>query len=83
MIKIDEIHRILGIDEVYKAPKRLTDILFDKDSREDIFRQFLDIETDLSYDWFMRYFEDEHADRKNKKQDFTPLSVSKLLTGLV
>ncbi|HFX7214862.1 TPA: SAM-dependent DNA methyltransferase, partial [Streptococcus pyogenes] len=22
MIKIDEIHRILGIDEVYKAPKR-------------------------------------------------------------
>ncbi|HGN7792985.1 TPA: SAM-dependent DNA methyltransferase, partial [Streptococcus pyogenes] len=23
MIKIDEIHRILGIDEVYKAPKRL------------------------------------------------------------
>ncbi|EPA2199293.1 TPA: SAM-dependent DNA methyltransferase, partial [Streptococcus pyogenes] len=36
MIKIDEIHRILGIDEVYKAPKRLTDILFDKDSREDI-----------------------------------------------
>ncbi|HFP5969098.1 TPA: SAM-dependent DNA methyltransferase, partial [Streptococcus pyogenes] len=27
MIKIDEIHRILGIDEVYKAPKRLTDIL--------------------------------------------------------
>ncbi|HFX7434702.1 SAM-dependent DNA methyltransferase, partial [Streptococcus pyogenes] len=21
MIKIDEIHRILGIDEVYKAPK--------------------------------------------------------------
>ncbi|HGN3450843.1 TPA: SAM-dependent DNA methyltransferase, partial [Streptococcus pyogenes] len=24
MIKIDEIHRILGIDEVYKAPKRLT-----------------------------------------------------------
>ncbi|HFX7215529.1 TPA: SAM-dependent DNA methyltransferase, partial [Streptococcus pyogenes] len=26
MIKIDEIHRILGIDEVYKAPKRLTDI---------------------------------------------------------
>ncbi|AIL11418.1 TPA: SAM-dependent DNA methyltransferase [Streptococcus pyogenes] len=83
MIKIDEIHRILGIDEVYKAPKRLMDILFDKDSREDIFRQFLDIETDLSYDWFMRYFEDEHADRKNKKQDFTPLSVSKLLTGLV
>ncbi|HFH9913218.1 TPA: SAM-dependent DNA methyltransferase, partial [Streptococcus pyogenes] len=73
MIKTDEIHRILGIDEVYKAPKRLTDILFDKDSREDIFRQFLDIETDLSYDWFMRYFEDEHADRKNKKQDFTPL----------
>ncbi|HEQ4825019.1 TPA: SAM-dependent DNA methyltransferase, partial [Streptococcus pyogenes] len=79
MIKIDEIHRILGIDEVYKAPKRLTDILFDKDSREDIFRQFLKYETDVSYDWFMQYFEEEQADRKNKKQDFTPKSVSTLL----
>ncbi|HER2095814.1 TPA: SAM-dependent DNA methyltransferase, partial [Streptococcus pyogenes] len=29
--------RILGVEEVNKAPKRLTDILFDKDSREDIF----------------------------------------------
>ncbi|MGZ7288691.1 N-6 DNA methylase [Streptococcus pyogenes] len=83
MIKIDEIHRILGIDEVYKAPKRLTDILFDKDSREDLFRQFLKYETDVSYDWFMQYFEEEQADRKNKKKDFTPKSVSTLLSKII
>ncbi|HES7988930.1 TPA: SAM-dependent DNA methyltransferase, partial [Streptococcus pyogenes] len=71
------------VKEVYKAPDTLIKIILDKEKREDLFRQFLKYETDVSYDWFMQYFEEEQADRKNKKQDFTPLSVSKLLTGLV
>ena len=37
----------------------------------------------MDYEWFQMYFESEHSDRKVKKQDFTPLSVSKLLTELV
>src|SRR5690606_11745086 len=32
--------------------------------------------------WFQEYFEDEHADRKNQKQDFTPDSISELLSIL-
>ncbi|HEP1464329.1 TPA: N-6 DNA methylase [Streptococcus pyogenes] len=83
MLTTNQIHKLLGVEEVYKAPDTLMKIILDKEKREDLFRQFLKYETDVSYDWFMRYFEEEQADRKNKKQDFTPLSVSKLLTGLV
>lgn len=38
---------------------------------------------DFSYDWFHEYFEDEHADRKNNKQDFTPKSLSALVSKLL
>ena len=78
----DQIQSLLGIDEVFKAPIKLMEILFNKSEREDLFMQFLNYEKDMSYEWFMNYFEEEQADRKNKKQDFTPLAVSKLLSKL-
>lgn len=81
-MNIETIHKILEIDEVYKAPSRMMEILFDKEERERVFKEFLEHEHDVDYEWFQQYFEDEQADRKNKKQDFTPKSVSQLLTRL-
>lgn len=83
MLTTKTIHELLGIDEVFKAPNRLMEILFNKSDREDLFRQFLGYEWDMSYEWFMSYFEEEQADRKNKKQDFTPQSLSKMLSKIV
>ncbi|MFI3887594.1 N-6 DNA methylase [Streptococcus parauberis] len=83
MLTTKIIHELLGIDEVFKAPDTLMKILFNKSDREDLFKQFLEYETDMSYEWFMQYFEEEQADRKNKKQDFTPQALSKLLSKLV
>lgn len=83
MLTTKIIHELLGVDEVYKAPDTLMTILFDKEKREELFRRFLVHETDVSYEWFMQYFEEEQADRKNKKQDFTPKSVSTLLSKIV
>ena len=59
------------------------EILFDKPLRERTFKAFLEVSTDVSFDWFHDYFEDEQADRKKTKQDFTPSSVANLLTRLV
>lgn len=83
MLTTNQIHKLLGVKEVYKAPDTLIKIILDKEKREDLFRQFLKYETDVSYDWFMQYFEEEQADRKNKKQDFTPKSVSTLLSKII
>ncbi|URZ06461.1 N-6 DNA methylase [Clostridium felsineum] len=79
-----EINRMLGITESYKAPKTIMDILYDHEKREKIFLEFLKVySNDVSYDWFHEYFENEHSDRKEKKQDFTPNSVSDILTKVV
>ncbi len=83
MLTTKTIHELLGIDEVFKAPDTLMKILFNKSDREELFKQFLEHEWDMSYEWFMSYFEEEQADRKNKKQDFTPQAVSKMLSKIV
>lgn len=83
MLTTKIIHELLGIDEVFKAPNKLMEILFNKSDREELFKQFLEYERDMSFEWFMQYFEEEQADRKNKKQDFTPQALSKMLSKIV
>ncbi|WP_204256117.1 N-6 DNA methylase [Staphylococcus sp. GDB8P47P] len=82
---LTKINNLLGIKESYKAPDRLMEILYmDKTERDKYFMDFLNaFDKDVTYDWFHDYFQDEHADRKNQKQDFTPQSVSSLLSQMV
>lgn len=77
------INEQLGVSDSYQAPDALLKILYNKEVREQIFLNFLaEYEGNVSYDWFTLYFQEEHADRKNKKQDFTPNSVASLLSRL-
>lgn len=76
----DKINELLGIKESYKASDALMAILFDKEKREETFKAFLEIEWRLDRDWFHAYFEEEHANKKKFAQDFTPDSISKLLS---
>lgn len=84
MSALSKINQILGIKDSYKAPDRIMDILYgDINERNDIFEKFLELyEYDVSWDWFHEYFQDEHAERKSKQQDFTPESVAKLLSRI-
>lgn len=79
---VKTVNRILGIDDAYKAPDRLLSLMLDDDKRVATFKEFLKVSTDLSFDWFHEYFEDEQAERKSKKQDFTPDSIAMLLNKL-
>ena len=80
---LSKINRIIGVDESYKAPERMMEIISDKDLADEVFKKFLEeFDFDLSYEWFNEYFEDEHADRKNRKQDFTPTSISRLISEM-
>ncbi|NME31313.1 N-6 DNA methylase [Ligilactobacillus ruminis] len=84
MVKFDvkTVNDLLGIDDAFKAPERLMEILLKKEEREELFGNFLKIDTNLDYDWFHEYFETEQAERKSKKQDFTPDSVAKLANSI-
>lgn len=83
MINADQINTILGIDESYKAPTAIMKLLFDKKRREKAFRSFLEIEHDLTRDAFHAYFEEQQANKRKYAQDFTPDSISNLLTKIV
>lgn len=83
MLTTEKINQLLGITESYKAPQAMLNYMLDDKKREELFRRFLREETDLTYEWFHNYFEEEHADRKKKKQDFTPDAVSKLCAMLI
>ena len=79
-----KINDILKITESYKAPDRLMEILFDEEEKEKVFGDFLELfNYNVDFDWFHEYFQEEHADRKKKKQDFTPRSVANVLARLV
>jgi len=81
---LNKINELIGVDDSYKAPAKLMRVLFDRPGREKLFRDFLvEFNGDVTYDWFHEYFEDEHADRKKKKQDFTPKSLADLTSRLV
>ncbi|WP_239255398.1 N-6 DNA methylase [Listeria ilorinensis] len=82
MLTNEKINELIGVKESYQASDKLANTLFDKEAREDLFREFLKLESDLSFDWFHDYFQDEHADRRLKKQDFTPNTVSDILAKL-
>ena len=79
---VKTVNNLLGIDDAFKAPGRLMEILLKKEEREEMFRNFLKIDTNLEYDWFHEYFETEQAERKSKKQDFTPNSVARLANAI-
>lgn len=83
MILDEQINSILGIDEPFKAPTAMMNKLLNKDERIKMFDEYLECDTDLSFDRFQQYFENEQADRKNKKQDFTPESIATLINRLV
>ena len=52
------VNNLLEIDESYKAPERVLELMLDDKKREKTFKKFLEISTDMKFDWFHEYFED-------------------------
>lgn len=77
-------NKIFSVTESYQLPERIMTLLFNKEEREKIFMELLRAnDMNVDFDWFYEYFQDEHAERKSKKQDFTPKCVANLLSQLV
>lgn len=83
MLTTEQINNLLGIKESYQASDALMKILFDKEKREELFREFLEIDHHVDKDMFIVYFEEEHANKKKYAQDFTPNSISKLVSAIL
>ncbi|MDK1720250.1 N-6 DNA methylase [Dellaglioa algida] len=83
MISNDKIDELIGVDESFESAYKLMDILKDKNERIELFKKFVEIENDFSFDWFTNYFQEEHSNRKNMKQDFTPDGLVQLANAVL
>lgn len=81
MIKTEDINQILQITESFQMPERLMSILMSKD-KDAVFDRFMALESDLSFDWFTDYFQEEHSNRTAMMQDYTPKELTGLLPEL-
>ena len=54
------------------------------DNRTDLYDKFCDlIENDLTIDWMQKIYQYYHADRKGKKQDYTPKCLAEFMGRLL
>lgn len=77
------IDTILGVRESFELPEKLTALLSDIEKREAVFARFLEIEPDLSFDWFTDYFQENCSNHKKMMQEFTPRELARLLPELL
>ena len=81
MITTQDINNIIGITESYMLPNELLYLLF-SDRKNEIFARFLELQNDLSFDWFTDYFQENHSNREAMMQDFTPRELTEILPRL-
>lgn len=72
--------KIFDISNVSELGERLLCAVLSNDIAK--FQSFSDTVEDLSIDWLQKIFQYYEADRKEKKQDYTPKSISKLCSQL-
>lgn len=82
MLSYTLINDLLEVKESYEMPTKLMAALESKKRREELFDKFLENETDLTYDWFTNYFQEEHSDRGKLKQDFTPDEITTIVSEI-
>lgn len=77
-----DIKEILGITEMYELNKKLERILPDKQAREVYFNSITQSGVDLSRDFIRDIYQEEAAQRKQLKQDYTPDCLCDLFYAL-
>ncbi len=83
MLTNEKINNLIGVNESYQSPYKLQELIMDEHKRSSLFERFLKEDNNLAFDWFTDYFQEEHSDRKGKKQDFTPDGIVKIASGIL
>lgn len=79
-----DIKRLFHVNDLRLMPEAIMSVITgDKEHRDEVYKELLSINGhDLSYDWFQELYEGEMSQRKEKKQDFTPNTVGRLVSML-
>ena len=74
----DDCCRIFNVEDIIDLPQAAMNIVMgDRERRDAVYRELLSVNRyDMSFDWFRQLYEEEFAQRKKQKQDFTPVEDS-------
>ena len=72
---------LFGCANVSTLPDKIMSSLFSQNAPL-IFEKYKELCPDLKIDWLQKVYQFYHADRKEKKQDYTPVSLAKLVAYL-
>lgn len=75
-------YKALNVTQHAEFESKLASIVFDREKREQFYRDILEYDHDIFHDTFKAYFEEYSAERKSNQQDYTPDEVAKILAGL-
>lgn len=80
----DDCCRIFNVEDIINLPQAAMDIVMgDRERRDAVYRELLSVNSyDMSFDWFRQLYEEEFAQRKKQKQDFTPVEVSEIVAKI-
>lgn len=80
----DDCCRIFNVEDIINLPQAAMDIVMgDRERRDAVYRELLSVNRyDMSFDWFRQLYEEEFAQRKKQKQDFTPVEVSEIVAKI-
>lgn len=75
---------LFNINDLKDLPMAVTALLEgDRARRDSIYRELIQLNNyDMGHDWFQPLYEEELAERKQKKQDFTPYELGVLCSKL-
>lgn len=80
----EDLFSLIGIEDSTEIPEKIMGIVLgDVEYRDYIYKELIQLNNfDLSYDWFQELYEGELAERKQKKQDFTPRELGVICSML-
>ena len=78
---VDESMKLFEIDDIKDLGSKLMEIV--TEDKIEYYKKFRELVKDLSVDWLQKIFQYYEADRKDKKQDYTPLSLARFVSKLV
>lgn len=80
-IDVSKFKALTGSNETTDVPNNLLNILLSP-YKNGLLESIIEIGVDMSEDFLRTFFEEEHAERVTRKQDFTPESVTTLVAKL-
>lgn len=82
VVKYHEYWDLIDVSQHSQFQEKLKTIIFKRNEREKFYDKLLEVKSDVSIDTFKEYFELYAAERKTMNQDFTPESITKIITKI-